>query len=272
MHHALFLPIFGELADPGVVAQLAAEAEAAGWHGVFVWDHIAYSAPVSAIADPWITLAAVACATERLRLGPMVTPIPRRRPVKLAREVVTLDALSSGRFTLGVGIGDDGAREFSGTGDETQRKVRGAMLDEALDVLTVAWSGAEVHHSGPHYKLDGLSILPRPVQLPHPPVWVAMRYGNQAPLRRAARYDGVFPIGVGSPDQLAEVVHEIQQVRRSRAPSPGGDPAFDVAITGRPGDDWRPYAAAGATWWMVSFSPYDVSAAEVRAALRDGPP
>lgn len=272
MQHALFLPIFGELANPAVVAQLAAEAEETGWDGVFVWDHIAYSAPVSAIADPWITLSAVACATERLRLGPMVTPVPRRRPVKLAREAVTLDALSGGRFTLGVGIGDDGAREFSGTGDETERKIRGAMLDEALDVLTAAWSGTEVHHYGPHYVLDGLSILPRPIQLPHPPVWVAMRYGNRAPLRRAARHDGAFPIGVQSPDQLAEVVHEIEEVRRNLVPSPGADRAFDVAVTGKPGDDCRPYAAAGGTWWMVSFSPYDVGAAEVRAVLRDGPP
>lgn len=281
MQHALFLPIFGELADPAVVADLAAEAEEAGWDGFFVWDHMAYSPPVTAIADPWITLTAVAGATSRLRLGPMVTPLPRRRPAKVAREVATLDSWSGGRVTLGVGIGDDGAREFSGTGEQVDPKIRGAMLDEALDVLTAAWSGAEVEHRGEHYVLDGLSLGPRPVQRPHPPIWVAMRYGNKAPLRRAARYDGVFPIGVDSPAKLREIVDAVQVLRSQQAAGfPLGDgpsldhssQRFDVAVTnGHLGNDWRPYADAGATWWLVSFSPYDVSAAEVRSVLRDGP-
>ena len=86
MRHAVFVPIFGELADPLVVARLAADAEAAGWDGFFVWDHIAYR-QVDDVADPWVTLAAVACATETLRLGPMVTPLPRRRPLKVAARV-----------------------------------------------------------------------------------------------------------------------------------------------------------------------------------------
>lgn len=274
MRHALFVPIFGELADPRALMALAAAAEEAAWDGLYVWDHVAYSAPATAIADPWITLAALASCTQRLRLGPMVTPLPRRRPVKLAREVATLDALSGGRVTLGVGIGDDGAREFSGTGEETAPKVRGAMLDEALDVLTAAWSGVEVNHRGPHYVLDGLRICPRPVQQPHPPIWVAMRYGNRAPLRRAARYDGVFPIGTDSPDQVSQIVSEIDRLRQhdgAAAGSPASPGSFDVAISGRPGTDWRPYEEAGATWWLQSFSPYDVTVAEVRAILRDGP-
>jgi alkanesulfonate monooxygenase SsuD/methylene tetrahydromethanopterin reductase-like flavin-dependent oxidoreductase (luciferase family) len=288
MRHALFLPLFGELADPRIVMTLASEAEDAGWDGAYVWDHLAYSGPVTDIADPWITLAAMATATEFLRLGPMVTPLPRRRPVKVAREVATLDGLSRGRVTLGVGIGDDGAGEFSGTGDQTDARARGAMLDEALAVLTSAWSGERVSHRGPHYVLDGLHINPRPVQRPHPPIWVAMRYGNPVPLRRAIRYDGVFPIGIDSPDQLSEVVQDTSRLRQA----PHGDgsvprnanesavqgplasqaeDAFDVVVTGRPGADWRPYQEAGATWWLVSFSPFDVTAAEVRSVLREGP-
>lgn len=265
MRHAIFVPIFGELADPNVVARLAAEAEEAGWDGFFVWDHLAYAPPVTEIADPWITLAAVACATERVRLGPMVTPLPRRRPAKLAREVATLDLLCAGRFTLGVGIGDDGARELSGTGEQTDAKVRGAMLDEALDVLTAAWSGAEVRHRGEHYVLDGLALLPTPVQRPRPPVWVALRHGNRAPLRRAARYDGMFPIGVDSPDKLKETVDELNRLRDSSAGP------FDVAVGGRAGTDWRPYEDVGATWWMLSFSPYDVTADAVRTVIGAGP-
>lgn len=265
MHHALFLPIFDELAEPAVVARLAAEAEAAGWDGVFLWDHVAYREPVRDIADPWITLAAVACATERVRLGPMVTPLPRRRPMKLAREVATLDRLAAGRVTLGVGIGDDGAREFSGTGDEVDPRVRGQMLDEGLQVLAAAWSGEPVHHRGAHYVLDGLAVRPVPVQRPGPPVWVALRRGNQAPLRRAARHDGMFPIGIEHPDQLSEIVAEVRAMRAADAGP------FDVAVGGSAGTDPTPYEAAGATWWMTSFSPYGLTADAVRGALRDGP-
>ncbi|MCU1354366.1 MAG: hypothetical protein JWM05_3575, partial [Acidimicrobiales bacterium] len=118
MRHALFLPIFDELADPRITQALAAEAEEAGWDGVFVWDHVVYSPPADAVADPWITMAAIAAATERIRIGPLVTPLPRRRPLKVAREVVTLDQLCGGRFTLGVGIAGDRHGELSGSGEE----------------------------------------------------------------------------------------------------------------------------------------------------------
>src|SRR6266496_6470093 len=107
MKRAIDVPPFGELADPRVLAELAVAAEERGWDGFFVWDHVAYRAPVRAVADPWVALSAVASATQRLRLGPMVTPLSRRRVQKLARETVTLDHLSRGRLTLGVGLGSD---------------------------------------------------------------------------------------------------------------------------------------------------------------------
>jgi alkanesulfonate monooxygenase SsuD/methylene tetrahydromethanopterin reductase-like flavin-dependent oxidoreductase (luciferase family) len=264
MRHALFVPAFDELADPRLVASLAAEAEESGWDGFFVWDHVAYREPVRAVADPWVTLAAVAAATSRVRLGPMVTPLPRRRPVKVARESATLDVLSAGRLVLGVGIGGDRSRELSGTGEQTVDRVRGAMLDESLEVLAAAWSGAPVHHRGEHYLVDGLQFLPTPVQRPGPPVWVALRHGNPAPLRRAARHDGAFPIEIGSPDQLAEVAHDLAALR-------GGLDGFDLAVGGPPGTDPRPYADAGATWWTVSF-PVTTTADEVRGVARDGVP
>ena len=263
MQSALFLPPFDELADPRLVARLAAEAEEHGWDGVFVWDHVTYRPPVEALADPWVVLAAVAASTQGVRLGPMVTPLARRRPVKVARETATLDLLSGGRLVLGVGLGGDGSRELSATGEEQDDRVRAAMLDEALDVLKAAWSGDEVHHRGAHYVLDGLRFLPTPVQRPRPPVWVAVRRGNRAPLRRAARWDGVFPIGVDEPDQLAELVADVEALRTDDAP-------FDVVVGGRPGTDPRPFAAAGATWWTVSF-PVGTTVDEVRGVLREGP-
>ena len=235
LRSALWLPIFDELADPLVVARLAAEAEEAGWHGFFVWDHVHWHAPVRQVADPWITLAAAATATERLRLGPMVTPLARRRPAKVARETATLDGLSDGRLTLGVGLGSDrfGA-EFSATGEQLDDRQRGQMLDEALQILAAAWSGQPVHHRGEYYTVDGMRFLPRPVQRPGVPVWVAGLAGNARPLRRAARHDGFFAVNLEHPDQLAGITATIAGLRQD-ATTP-----YDIVIALPPGTDPAP--------------------------------
>lgn len=265
MRSAVWLPLFDQLADPRVVARLAAEAEEHGWHGLFVWDHTRWRAPVREAADPWITLTAVATATERLRIGPMITPLARRRPAKVARETATLDVLSDGRLTLGVGVGSDrfGA-EYSAFGEQTDERTRGAMLDEALDILTAAWSGEPVRHRGAHHTVDDVTFLPRPVQRPGVPVWVGGFPGKRRPMRRAARYDGYVPVNLEHPDQLAEAVALIAELR---GPGP-----YDVAVELAPGTDLAPYAAAGATWWLTAFDPEAVTVDEVRAVLKAGPP
>jgi alkanesulfonate monooxygenase SsuD/methylene tetrahydromethanopterin reductase-like flavin-dependent oxidoreductase (luciferase family) len=266
LRSALWLPIFDDLADPAVVARLAAEAEEAGWHGVFVWDHVRWRAPVRQVADPWITLAAIATATERLRFGPMVTPLARRRPAKVARETATLDRLSGGRLTLGVGLGSDRfAEELSATGEELDDRRRGQMLDESLEILTAAWSGRPVHHRGSHYTVDGISFLPRPVQRPGVPVWAAGLPGNVKPLRRAARHDGFVPVNLEHPDQLADIVATISDLRRRKTTW------YDIAVGLPPSVDPAPYAKAGATWWLAEFAPQTVSLDQVRGVLRDGP-
>lgn len=270
MQSALFVPLFDELADPVTVAGLAAEAEAAGWDGVFVWDHVRWREPVVDVADPWITLAAMAMATERIRLGPMVTPLARRRPVKVARETATLDRLSGGRLTLGVGLGSDRfGQEFELTGEEVDERQRGGMLDESLAILLAAWSGEPVQHRGEHYTVDGVRFLPRPVQEPGVPVWVAAFPGNPKPLRRAARHDGFFPINVESPDQLAEIVADVTALRDDAGVA--WTKPYDVAVAVGPGSDPAPFEAAGATWWMVEF-PWDkVTVDQVRGVIHDGP-
>jgi alkanesulfonate monooxygenase SsuD/methylene tetrahydromethanopterin reductase-like flavin-dependent oxidoreductase (luciferase family) len=262
---ALFLPPFDELAEPTAVAGLAAEAEEAGWDGFFLWDHIAYRSSVSAIADPWVVLSAMACATERIRLGPLVTPLPRRRPAVVARQTATLDRLSKGRLVLGVGTGGDGSGELSSTGEELADRVRGDMLDEHLSILRAAWTGAAVRHRGEHYVVDGLTFLPTPVQPGGPPIWVGARYGNPRPLRRAAQHDGVFPIEIEEPAQLAEVVAD---VRSQRSP----ESAYDVVIGHPPGTDPAPWEAAGATWWLVEFGIDDLDLDRIRGVVRAGPP
>jgi alkanesulfonate monooxygenase SsuD/methylene tetrahydromethanopterin reductase-like flavin-dependent oxidoreductase (luciferase family) len=246
MKSALFLPPFGELADARLLAALATEAEAAGFDGFFLWDHVLYREPHRVIADPWVALTAVALATERIRFGPMVTPVPRRRPHVLARQTATLDRLSGGRLIFGAGIGSDGSGEFSTFGDETDVRARGRLLDRGLDALVRYWGG---------------EFEPTPVQRPRPPVWLAVvGPGTGRPVRRARRYDGLFPIRV-SPAELAA-----QVAATGRGP---GD--FDVAAEGRPGTDPRPYEDAGATWWLVHIDPGE-GAAAVRAAIATGPP
>ncbi len=264
MRSALWLPLFDQLADPRTVADLAASAEEHGWDALFVWDHVRWRPPVRDVADPWVTLTAAAMVTERLRLGPMITPLARRRPVKLARETATLDLLSGGRLTLGVGVGSDrfGA-EYSATGEGGDEKTRGAMLDEALAILTAAWSGEPVHHHGAHYTVDDVTFLPRPAQRPGIPVWVAGFPGKQRPMQRAARHDGYFPVNLEHPDQLAEAAATIAGLR---GPGP-----YDIAVELAPGTDPSAYEAAGATWWLTAFEPESVTVDEVRGVLRAGP-
>jgi alkanesulfonate monooxygenase SsuD/methylene tetrahydromethanopterin reductase-like flavin-dependent oxidoreductase (luciferase family) len=271
MRLGLYIPPFDELADPALVARLCAEAEEAGWNGAFVWDQLRWREPVAAVADPQITLAAIAGATERIRLGPMVTPLARRRPAKVARETATLDRLSGGRLTLGVGLGsDEFAGEYSITGEELDDRKRAGMLDEALGILQAAWTGEPVQHRGEHYTIDAMRFLPRPVQRPGVPIWVAGFYGKSKPLRRAIRYQGFFPVGLEHPDQLAEVSAELR--RLGRETGDGAAEPFDIAVELDPGSDPAPYAAAGATWGLVAFPWNPVSVDQVRGVIREGPP
>lgn len=265
LRSALWLPLFDDLADPREVARLAADAEEAGWDGCFVWDQLCWRAPVRQVADPWIALAAIATATRRLRLGPMVSTPARRRPAKLARETATLDRLSEGRLTLGVGLGSDRfAGELSRTGEELDDRLRGQMLDESLAILAAAWSGEPVRHRGEHYTVDGIAFLPRPVQRPGVPVWAAGFPGNAKPIRRAARLDGFFPANLEHPDQLAEVVDTLTELRDGEMDS------YDIAVGLPLGVDPEPYARAGATWWLPEFDP-GVRLDTVRGVLREGP-
>ena len=248
MQQAIDVGPFDELADPRILAGLAADAEARGWDGFFVWDHIRYRAPVQAVADPWVALAAVACATSRLRLGPLVTPLSRRRVHKVARETVTLDLLSSGRLTLGVGLGSPRNGEFEPFGEVSDPRERARLLDQGLDDLTRYWAG---------------DFEPVPVQRPRIPVWVAGEWPHRRPVRRALRWDGLFPTGLPGPEALAELAGEV------RAARPDGDP-FDLVAAIAPGDDPRPWAQAGATWVVTDFG-MRPALAEVRKVIMAGP-
>lgn len=265
MRHALFLPPFGDLAEPARLVEIAVAAEAAGWDGLFLWDHVVYRDPATHLADPWIVLAAVAHATERLRLGTMITPPPRRRPQVLARQVATLDRLSGGRVTLGVGIGGDAYGEFSDFGDEPEARVRGAMLDEEVELLRALWSGREVTHHGAHHTVDGQAFLPTPVQAGGPPLWAAARLGNSKPLQRAARLDGVFPIGLETPDDLRDLLAELDGYHQRPA-------GYDVCVNLLEGTDADAWAAAGATWLVTHVGPFRVDGDDLLRLAGAPPP
>jgi alkanesulfonate monooxygenase SsuD/methylene tetrahydromethanopterin reductase-like flavin-dependent oxidoreductase (luciferase family) len=278
MKHGLFLPPFGELADPGRVAALAAEAEQAGWDGLFVWDHM-LAQPGMAVADPWITMAAIATSTTRLRIGPMVTPLARRRPWVLARQIATLDRLSGGRLTFGVGLGDDGWREFSAFGDETSPRVRGEMLDESLQVIQRLLTAEEVSFAGQHFAVDSAQFRPSPVQDPVP-IWAAVQWPNRKPLARAAQLQGCFPIFAGSGQRpappAATDLAALRAALTDLTAAPGSDLVVRVATHRLPSAGARSEAAAtmadaGVTWMLEAFGPGQ-DAAEIEACVRAGPP
>lgn len=198
------------------------------------------------MADPWVALSAIALATETLRLGPMVTPLVRRRVQKLARESVTLDHLSNGRLTMGVGLRN--AADFVPFGAVVDQRERARLLDESLGRLDAFWRG---------------EFNPPPVQRPRIPVWVAAKWPNRRPVRRAIRWDGLFPIDLPRPEQLAALAEEISDAR-------GNDDRFDLVVEVPPGGDVRQWQAAGATWVLTSFEPQPPESV-VREVIETGP-
>ncbi len=274
MRYGIDVPNFGDFGNPRALADLARAAEEADWDGFFIWDHLQTAQPAP-FTDPWVALAAMAARTERIRLGTLVTPLPRRRPWKLARETVSIDQLSGGRLVLGVGIGINYWREYSAFGEPTDDALHGAMLDEGLAVLTGLWSGEPFSFQGQHYQVQEAQFLPRPVQQPRIPIWVAGIWPNKKPFRRAARWDGVFPLlhdGSLTPDDIRAMLSYTRQQRTSEEP-------FDVVAVGwayehgkEAGDALlADYADAGVTWWLEGFNPQD-TIADVRARIQQGPP
>ena len=267
MRHGLSLPCFGEGLDAATVVRWAVAAEHAGWDGFFLWDHLfAFDdGPVEAV-DPWIALTAAACATTRVRLGTLVTPLPRRRPVVVARQTATLDRLSGGRLVLGVGSGAF-PFEFEYCGDEADARTRGDMLDEHLDLLARLWTGEPVHHEGRHYRTAGPDwsavCYPPPLQRPRVPVWVAGTWPGGRPFARAARWDGVVPMRTDGAWTAEDTAAVTARVLSLRAAAGREHEPFDVVVPGESragdpnrGDAHAAHAEAGATWWVEAVHPW----------------
>ncbi len=238
MRFAICAANFGSWSDPHLAVRAARAAETSGWEGYFAWDHLAFVwGPPS--ADPWVTLSAVAAATDRLTLGTALTPLARRRPQVVAQQLATLERLNGGRVILGAGLGGN-EREFTAFGEDADEHVRARLLDEGLELVRSLWAG---------------------------PIWIG---GNSGPaLRRAARWDGWLPNSLEphrismTSDDLAAKVHAI-----------GRADGFEVAFNGysEAGEDVGAYAAAGATWWLENLHDQRGDADALIARIEAGPP
>ncbi len=255
---------------------LALAAEDAGWDGFFIWDHIwAYWEGTMGVVDPWIVMAAVAAKTEEIMIGPMVTPIPRRRPSKLARETASLDHLSNGRLIMGVGLGG-ASQEFDHFGETSDSKVRAKMLDEGLEVLTGLWSGEPFSFEGEYYQQKEVTFLPKPIQKKIP-IWVAGTWPKKAPFKRAARYDGVFPLAEGEDGLSIEGYRETLSIIEKER---GNLMNYDIVVSGdTTGDDKKAdsekiqlCADAGMTWWLEYLIDWGKTPKDMMKRVKQGPP
>jgi alkanesulfonate monooxygenase SsuD/methylene tetrahydromethanopterin reductase-like flavin-dependent oxidoreductase (luciferase family) len=273
MRFGLDVATDGPWADPRLLVELAREAESAGWDGFFVWDIFFPEEATDPVADPWIALAAVGAATSRIRIGAMVTPFPRRQPWDVARSLVTLDHLTDGRALLGAGLGWR-AEELDRLGLAADMRSRVERLEEGLLIVDRLWSGEPFSHVGRQHRLADVQVLPRPIQRPRIPIWLAAGWPRTAPLRRAMQWDGVCLMAEHqftgeriSPDDVRAVAALVGLERQD---------AFDIAAnvaTLEEADGGRSVAQAmadaGATW-IVELTPETVD--EHLALIRRGPP
>jgi alkanesulfonate monooxygenase SsuD/methylene tetrahydromethanopterin reductase-like flavin-dependent oxidoreductase (luciferase family) len=288
MQYGVYVPNFGPYGDARVLAGLAYDAEAAGWDGFFLWDQVSKSTltpTIDPMVDPWIALAVIALRTRTILLGTLVTPLPRRRPWMVARETVSLDHLSEGRLVFGVGAGG-GYYDFEALGEVSDARALAALLDEGLEVLTGLWSGELYSHDGIAYHIKEAQFLPRPLQTPRIPVWVANLWPSKAPLRRAARWDGIVPIGRDLPLAAMLSSGEMHEIVLSVRSQPEYSPPFEVVHMGITGGtdaalDRKVVAAyqqVGVTWWVEKILPElggswtEWPLEAMRMRIRQGPP
>lgn len=266
MQYGFVLPFV----DARTAADLAREAETCGWDGVFVADTVWG-------IDPWVTLAAAAMTTESIRLGTMLTPLSRRRPWKLAAETATLDNLSGGRVILAAGLGapDTGFAEF---GEQTRRKERAELLDEGLDIVTGLWRSQPFSYEGKHYTVSPTEFFPPPppVQSPGIPIWVVGAWYREPSMRRALRYDGLLPNVLDEAGNISELTPEKVKEMRDHADE-HSCPRFDIVVEGvtEPASaeaTVRPFAKAGATWWLESMWQEPNGPEKLRERIRAGAP
>ena len=261
-----------------VVSQLAREAEQAGWDGFFLGEAVWH-------IDVWVCLTAAAMTTERIKLGTMITPLPRMRPWKLAAETATLDNLSGGRviLSLGMGIWYYGYQSF--LDETTDKRERAELMDEGLDILTQLYQGEPFKHEGQHYHIDLTQTHPqyyppKPVQQPRIPIWMVGVWPKMKSMRRVLRCDGLIPEKQPAEGQPSEITpQEMAEMKAYVDANRALPTSFDMVMQGptlmgmsaaQAQDYLCPYEEAGANWWMDA--PYDKEREDILKYLRQGPP
>lgn len=268
MKYGFILP-FG---DARAAADLARDAEQAGWDGFFVWE------PICGV-DAWVSLAAAAMQTTDIRLGTMLSPISRMRPWELASKAATLDRLSGGRVIVSVGLGAIGTG-FAQFGEVTERRLRAERVDEGLEIIRGLWRGQPFSYSGKHYQLRPVADAapPPPMQQPHIPIWVVGAWPYPKSMERALKHDGLIPQGLHAEDEAQyQLFAEMMQSLRAQAHGPA---PFDIVIdykvssTTQRADTLstiRRWSGAGATWWVEGL--WEATTVhEVRRHVLQGPP
>jgi alkanesulfonate monooxygenase SsuD/methylene tetrahydromethanopterin reductase-like flavin-dependent oxidoreductase (luciferase family) len=261
MRFAVNIPPF---TDARAIVELGVAAERAGWDAVFVWDHLQWDTHLGLdVHDPWALLSAMAVRTERVMLGTGVTPLARRRPWVLAKQIVTLDHLSGGRAVVGIGLGEPGDADFGAFGDEADRAARARLVDEGLPLLDHLLRAEAVAHHGEHYDVEA-HLLPRPVQQPRPRIYVAGTYPRRRPLERALRWDGFFPLrheGFLTPEEIAGYLAGVAR--------PDGWDVYSALVPDHPVADFE---AAGVTWLVLGAWPVGDWVTRLAAMVAAGPP
>lgn len=259
---AVAAPCFAD--DPMDLVALAVEAEAAGFDGFFLWDHMVFANDGNgpSIVDPWAVLSVIAARTTSIMLGPMITPVPRRRPWVLARQTVTLDRIANGRTVFGVGIGSPAHGDFGIFGDETDARTRAEMLDEGLAILAGLWSGERFEFDGDHYSVEPVRFQPTPAQGRRIPVWVGGVLPAVAPMRRAARWEGAVPIRFAERALARPSAADIASARDLVLERRGSVEGYDLVVWAEVAQDpakvsaeLPSYIDAGATWWIETAKP-----------------
>jgi alkanesulfonate monooxygenase SsuD/methylene tetrahydromethanopterin reductase-like flavin-dependent oxidoreductase (luciferase family) len=269
MQFGLDVPTTGTYADVRVQATLAAEAEAGGWDGFFLWD-------VPSGIDPWLALTAVALHTTRIRIGLLALPLARYRPWLVAKRLADLDQLSNGRVICTVGLGEH-ALTFSSYGEESNSIIRAKKLNEGLAILTGLWDNETFSFTGEYYQIQQVNFSSHPAQSPRIPLWVVGGWPRRSPFRRAAQYDGICFKSINhdthkwlSLEDFQAGLSYIHAHRIQHTP-------FDVIMSGETPHDRlearevvAPFQEAGATWWVEEGLGWTFE--EFQARIRSGPP
>jgi alkanesulfonate monooxygenase SsuD/methylene tetrahydromethanopterin reductase-like flavin-dependent oxidoreductase (luciferase family) len=264
MRYGIYVPSFGRHGDPDLLCDLAVSAQAAGWDGFFMWDHVVFPPPV---ADPWVTLGAVARETSTITIGPMIVPLPRRRPWHVALSAGTLQRLSGGRLVVGVGLGVPW--DYTNFGESARRADRIAKLEEGLTLLRSLLTGERVDHDGDHFQVHDVEFTPADV-----PVWLGGMWPRTTPVPGAPGCDGLFPLMRRQGNEFRLATPDEVRGMRTEFVAAGGRAEGDLVLWA-PGEhpraaDVAAYEDAGVTWWLGDS--WKVPLDELRERIAAGPP